>query len=261
MYSYFNLCRMLGKHITPPGGTDLYLAFMLEHYFSNNNEQFSYLDVASNSGEVSRELATFNLHKRIVGIDIDSESVCWANKLVLDNNLNNIKYICCDAAEIPLMNSSFDYINLGVSFGFFVERRTEALSEVKRLLKPGGVVFANSLFYKRPPSKELIKKVEKVLGINIPDAEVMNYEYHNDYIKDNLMMKLDCEIKIDFDGKNTYQDYFNYISEFCDSNPNSIGDLDQRYRNELFHIYATQREVLNENDLHCGAVFQAWKIK
>lgn len=237
----------------------MFLAFMLEHYFSNDCNKFTFLDVASNSGEISRELAKFELHNRIVGVDIDPDSVKWANQLVQEQNLDNIQYFCCDAVEIPMMDATFDYINFGVSLGFFIDSKREALAEACRLLKSNGVIFVSNLYYKRTPTKELIKKVEQVLGLKISDSQVMDYDYHNAYLSDYF--QLDCEVNLNFSGENTYQDYFLYIKDFCKNNPNSIEHLSQKERDNYFHLFASQRKILNENDLHCDGVLQAWMKK
>jgi len=259
LLDYFNLCRTLGKHITPPGGVDLFLAFIHSEYIAESSRKFRYLDIASNSGIVSRELAKFNLHDRIECIDINDTVVDWGNQLCEEEGLSNISFKCINAYEVPYLKHSFDIVNLGVSLGFFLKHRSVVLNNIRKVLRPDGIVFVNNLYYKSEPPLELVRSVQSILGTDIVNPEKMNYEFHLSYLSE--LFELKSEILVSYEGRQSKSDHYHYIKDYCSKNKSMVIEFDDQERESLYHEYARQREILNENDLYCGSAIQAWTVK
>lgn len=96
------------------------------------------LDIASGEGYGSNVLSRFS--KKITGVDISYEAVEHAKNKYKSENL---QYIQGDAAAIPLADDSIDVV---VSFETIEhhDKHTEMISEIKRILKPNGVLIISS---------------------------------------------------------------------------------------------------------------------
>ena len=77
--------------------------------------------------------------KEIVGLDFSEKSIEICNELLAQKQLDNVKFVCADAADTGLESDSFDLI---ISADFFEhiypEDYERVMDECVRLLKPGG---------------------------------------------------------------------------------------------------------------------------
>lgn len=152
--SFWDFYSFIGKDIDPPGG----LEFVVDNLYNNylkKSKPFNYLDIASHTGLVSRTIAKFNLHNKIIGVDLSKSAIDRANYLCIQNNLKNIEFQHQDASNLSFTSNSFDFINAGISLGFFISNRNKCLKECHRLLTNNGKLFVNNLFYFTPPPKIL----------------------------------------------------------------------------------------------------------
>jgi ubiquinone/menaquinone biosynthesis C-methylase UbiE len=96
------------------------------------------LDIASGEGYGSSILAQKAL--KVIGVDIDIESVESAKKKYIRNNL---KYIVGSADNIPIESNSIDVV---VSFETIEhhDKHDEMLMEIKRVLKKDGLLIMSS---------------------------------------------------------------------------------------------------------------------
>lgn len=96
------------------------------------------LDVGCGTGFFTRVLAE-NSKIDLIGIDLETEFIKYANNLVKELNLDRIKFIEGNACELPFDNNSFDCI---VSHTFFtsIKNPNLALEEMKRVCKPHGTI-------------------------------------------------------------------------------------------------------------------------
>jgi len=91
------------------------------------------LDIGCGTGISSRELS--NAGFRVTGVDIDPAMLNLAQKEDSD-----ITYMLAPAHNLPFTDNQFDIVTAFTAFHWF--NTEEALSEIKRVLKPGGIFFA-----------------------------------------------------------------------------------------------------------------------
>lgn len=109
------------------------------------------LDIATGTGDLAINL-TKTTAKRIVGLDI-SEGMLAIGKLKLEKLQlkNRVEMVQADSEEIPFDNETFDAVTVAFGVRNF-ENLNKGLSEVYRVLKPGGtfVVLETSVPTKTP---------------------------------------------------------------------------------------------------------------
>jgi len=98
----------------------------------------SVLDIASGEGYGSAILA--RSAARVIGVDISAEAVAHAAQFY---KADNLEYFVGSCAEIPLGDSSVDVV---VSFETLEhhDQHEEMFLEIRRILKPGGVLIISS---------------------------------------------------------------------------------------------------------------------
>jgi SAM-dependent methyltransferase/chromosome segregation ATPase len=96
------------------------------------------LDIASGEGYGSMLLAS--RAKRVVGVDVDSRAVEHARHSYYRPN---VRFLVGDCTEMPVADASFDVV---VSFETIehIEEHDRMLSEVRRVLRPGGRLVISS---------------------------------------------------------------------------------------------------------------------
>lgn len=104
------------------------------------------LDIASGEGYGSNMLA--NVASKVIGVDISHGAIGAANIKYAENR-NNLEFIEGSTDSIPTAAGLFDVV---VSFETIEhhDRHQEMMAEIKRVLKPGGLLIISSpdkLFY------------------------------------------------------------------------------------------------------------------
>lgn len=107
-----------------------------------------WLDFGCGAGRVARHLA--NDVVSLTGIDIDETAILWDRR-----HLRGQYFVCAPAPPAHFPDSSFDVIYAISVFTHFDEPQQFAwLSEIRRLLRPGGLLIATTqpetLTYNRP---------------------------------------------------------------------------------------------------------------
>jgi len=98
------------------------------------------LDVACGSGEPSISIATLLRGTgRVVGIDLASAAPQVARERARQHGLDNVEFHQADVHELPFADESFDRVTSRFGVMFFGDL-AKAMSEIRRVLKPGGRV-------------------------------------------------------------------------------------------------------------------------
>ena len=98
------------------------------------------LDVASGEGYGSYILAEHS--KRVVGVDIDEQTIIDASKKYHRGNLN---FVVGSADNVPIKNACFDVIVCFETIEHLTDREQKSfLLEVKRLLERGGILIVST---------------------------------------------------------------------------------------------------------------------
>jgi SAM-dependent methyltransferase len=114
--------------------------FLLPHLTAD----MTVVDVGCGDGELSVELAAYVGH--LVGIDADSSDVELARRRAQSNNVTGADFEVGDAYALPVASGSVDAV-FGHSVLEALDRLEDALAEMWRVLKPGGVVGVASVEY------------------------------------------------------------------------------------------------------------------
>ncbi len=121
-----------------------------------------WLDIGTGTG-----VLPFNLclnRADITGIDISEEQITAAKVIAEERNIENINFIATPAENTDFTDNSFDCITAAQCFWYF--DREKIISEIKRLLKPGGVFVKIYMSYTldnkiAEKSHNLVKKLNK----------------------------------------------------------------------------------------------------
>jgi O-antigen biosynthesis protein len=188
--------KFTGERMIPEfnRGQDIYLEHMTRYVFASQFvKNKTILDIACGSGYGSDYLLKAGA-KKVIGVDISEETIDFCKQKYSDNV---IEFLIGDVQKIPTENNSIDVI---VSFET-IEHVDEVaqvnfIKEVKRVLKPGGILIIstpNSLVYPKGNPfhvKELdIKEFERTLEKTFKNVDLF---YQDDvessyiYSKDNL---------------------------------------------------------------------------
>jgi ubiquinone/menaquinone biosynthesis C-methylase UbiE len=93
------------------------------------------LEVGSGRGGGASYIARYMSPNKITGVDYSKNAVTLCNRI---HNENNLEFVEGDASSLPFNNNSYDVI-INVESSHCYPSLPRFLSEVKRVLKPGGL--------------------------------------------------------------------------------------------------------------------------
>jgi malonyl-CoA O-methyltransferase len=117
------LQRFSGKHLMP---------------FLPNRNDLTVLDLGSGTGFFTDLLASN--YSQVIGLDISKEMLNFSK----EHRNNNILWLAADAHKIPLKANSIDFIYSNLVIQWF-NPLDEAITEMLRILKPGGLIIFTTL--------------------------------------------------------------------------------------------------------------------
>ena len=118
------------------------LPFLLPHLRSG----LSVVDCGCGPGSITADIAAIVAPGRVVGVDIEPSQVAAAKELAAARGLSNVTYEVGSVYELPFDAASFD---VAVAC-YVIEHLSEpvrALSELRRVLRPGGLVAVKDPYY------------------------------------------------------------------------------------------------------------------
>lgn len=121
------------------------------------------LDLGCGTGIVTRQLAERGA--LVTGVDIDSRMIRQAQR----QGAGNIEYFVAPAEKLPLPDSIFDAVTAFSAFHWFANG--EALSEIKRVLKAGGMFFVANRNKTGEVRKEYLNVIRSFIDGPLPDVK------------------------------------------------------------------------------------------
>lgn len=129
------------------------------------------LNVGCGAGGTSTYIVK-NFGCRVVGVDIKENMVASAREQAQRKGLaDKIEFRQADAQDLPFEDDQFDIV-ICESVNIFVPDRAKAVSEYKRVVKPGGFVGLNEPVLLKPPSPEVAELLAEVVGHEILPSSV-----------------------------------------------------------------------------------------
>ena len=158
---YVELMAYLGEINRPPGGKDS-IRRLVQNCFLNHTSNV--LDVGCNTGYCAFEIA--HLAKcEVTGVDLSPEMISEANKHINPSD-GNIKFTIADGMRLPFADNIFDLVTSGGSTAF-ISDKAKAIAEYRRVTKMWGFIADINFYYAKEPPKQLLSKLNELLGITI----------------------------------------------------------------------------------------------
>jgi arsenite methyltransferase len=108
------------------------------------------LDLGCGDGWASRLLAEhLNRRGRVVGLDVSDEMIRRAR--IKNSTAEKLTFLCGSAERIPFRNGTFSKV-LSISAFYYFENQKTVLTELFRVLAPGGKLFLITFLYKGVPN-------------------------------------------------------------------------------------------------------------
>lgn len=139
------------------------------------------LDLGSGNGQSAIKVS--KLCKKVIGLEIDKNLIEVAQKTAEDNKVKNVLFKKANLEED--LNLPSNYFNKVIFLDVLehLVKRDKILKEIKRVLKPGGL-----LFLAVPNSQTSWKKLQRSVGINSYSDPDHKIEFSEKEIK-NLLQK------------------------------------------------------------------------
>ncbi len=183
--------------------------------FADIKREMKILDVGCGRGEIIRECARRDIFA--VGIDYSLAAISLAKKALLDNQNSYTKYVFLllgDVNELPFQSNYFDRVIMSdVIEHIEMARLTKALSEVKRILKPGGKLLIHTmpnLWYYRYGYR-IFRKIQCFRKVYLPSNPRDRYKYSFFHVNEQTPLSLFKILRdVDFTTKIFLYDYRKY---------------------------------------------------
>lgn len=164
--TYPDFVAAIGQENSPPGGADTVAQWRRWSEEStlgkSSGRSLRILDLACSTGFSGREFTRdVDYPYEVTGIDI-SEQAVDAARLKADGD-PRFSYRTADAASLPFDDESFDVVLGGCNFAFITDRE-RAATEVRRVLRRGGLLLVSNFFYESEPDTNILRRVEDAVG-------------------------------------------------------------------------------------------------
>lgn len=114
--------------------------FLLPHL----KENFHLLDCGCGPGSITVDLAEFLKKGHVSGIDLDSSQFLWGQNEAHRRGIENLSFYEGDAHSLPFDDETFDVVFTHAML-WTVPQPLLALNEMKRVLKPGGLLACREI--------------------------------------------------------------------------------------------------------------------
>ncbi|QBG47637.1 bifunctional demethylmenaquinone methyltransferase/2-methoxy-6-polyprenyl-1,4-benzoquinol methylase UbiE [Verrucomicrobia bacterium S94] len=124
-----------------------------------------YLDIGTGTGDLVFEIIDQSAGVRVDGIDPSEQMLAIAKDKAEKRKVgDSVSFFTADALDLPMENDTYDGIVSGFCFRN-IERRQKALEEMRRVLKPGGMLVVLEATY---PDKAWVRAGYKLYTPLVP---------------------------------------------------------------------------------------------
>lgn len=220
---------------------------------SNLRHDARILEIGSNTGFSSIEFASTLPHAKVIGIDINEQSVAFANDKAQRNGITNVDFIQSDALTLPFEDNYFDLVFCS-NVTSFINDKNSAIKEYTRVLKPNGILAAVPIFYREKPPLNVKAEVEKAINAEIKS---FNKEYWEKYFTSfNLQSFYTKDYKYVQSTAKDIQDYIEMVMR--QEHLNYVSEAEKiSMKNRLKYFY----ELFDLNLTYCGFSIMLYKYK
>jgi len=103
---------------------------------------------------------------RAVGIDISEKMiVCSKARAKKKGVKKKVEFMIADAQKLPFPDNTFDVVFCESVIAFLKDKR-KAVKEFIRVVKPGGLVAFNEVFWAEKPSSALVEYGSRIMGVS-----------------------------------------------------------------------------------------------
>ena len=152
--------------------------------WGNRSESLKVLDVGTGTAQISIELSRRSISCKVTAIDLSAEMLKVAARNVAEAGLEqSIVLERVDAKSLPYHNASFDAL-ISNSIVHHIPKPVQALSEMIRVLSPGGVLFVRDLL--RPDDR---KTLDQLVAAYAGDANQHQQQMFRDSLNAALTLR------------------------------------------------------------------------
>ncbi len=151
------------------------------------------LEVGCGIGNTACYIAK-NYGCRVIGIDISERMVARSRDRAIRKKVEtSVAFRVADAQHLPFEDGFFDAV-ICESVTAFVEDKQQAVSEFRRVVKPGGYVGLNEVTWRKTPTPELVNYISFIMAgadflpaerwrqllerSGLREVEARNYSFH-----------------------------------------------------------------------------------
>ena len=122
------------------------IATQIGHIAHQVSPGMTILDVGCGPGSITVELAQLADPGAVIGVDMNDEQFVKARSLAVERGLQNVTFQTGNAYKLPFNDESFDIVNENAMLMHLAEP-VQAISEMARVLKPGGLISLRDLYW------------------------------------------------------------------------------------------------------------------
>lgn len=199
--NYMEIIGIVNETNRPPGGVQSLVEVARQTLLDGDDHV---LEVGTSTGFTAIELSRL-VGCSITAIDVNEQSLAEARERASSLDVHeNITFEREDATELPYDDETFDVVFVG-NVTAYVGDTEAALSEYRRVLKPGGFLVALPMYYERTPDESLLTDVRDAIGT---DIDVTTREYWRDFFdQPDLRSFYETQYEFDFVPESEVQRY------------------------------------------------------